>query len=55
VTGGKERIKYFLDEFNQTFTKPEAFDEFVAGLHAQKNRTLQTNDERWPYSFTSRC
>jgi beta-phosphoglucomutase-like phosphatase (HAD superfamily) len=36
VTGGKERIKYFLDEFNQTFTKPEAFDEFVAGLHAQK-------------------
>lgn len=38
VTGGKERIRYFLDEFNTDFQKPEHFDEFVKGLHAAKTR-----------------
>jgi phosphoglycolate phosphatase-like HAD superfamily hydrolase len=55
VTGGKERIKYYLDEFNKSFTKPDGFDAFVAGLHAQKNRTLQTNDEGRADSFATRC
>ena len=38
VTGGKERIKYYLDQFNTDFEKPENFDEFVKGLHAAKTR-----------------
>ncbi len=38
VTGGKERIKYYLDQFNTDFEKPENFDAFVKGLHAAKTR-----------------
>lgn len=38
VTGGKERIKYYLDEFNTDFEKPDNFDEFVKGLHAAKTK-----------------
>ena len=38
VTGGKERIRFYLEKFNTTFTKPDKFDEFVAGLHASKTR-----------------
>ena len=36
VTGGKERIRYYLDVFNTDFEKPDNFDEFVKGLHASK-------------------
>ncbi|WP_319379682.1 HAD family hydrolase [Thiomicrorhabdus sp.] len=36
VTGGKERIKYYLENFNTTFEKPQDFEEFVKGLHASK-------------------
>lgn len=36
VTGGKERIKYYLEKFNTDFAKPANFDEFVKGLHASK-------------------
>ena len=36
VTGGKERMKYYLQAFNQDFQTPENLDEFVAGLHAAK-------------------
>ncbi len=36
VTGGKERIRYYLEKFNTEFQKPGNFDEFVAGLHAAK-------------------
>lgn len=36
VTGGKERIKYYLAEFNTAFEPPEDMDAFVAGLHAAK-------------------
>ena len=36
VTGGKERIRYYLEKFNTEFTKPGDFDAFVAGLHAAK-------------------
>lgn len=47
VTGGKERIRYYLndfyaDEHGQDFTSPAVsdadFDAFVAGLHAAKTR-----------------
>ncbi len=36
VTGGKERIRYYLDQFNTEFTKPDNLAEFIAGLHAAK-------------------
>ena len=38
VTGGKERIRYYLDNFNTEFERPEALDEFIAGLHASKTK-----------------
>lgn len=38
VTGGKERIRYYLDNFNNIFSRPDDFDDFVAGLHAAKTR-----------------
>jgi len=38
VTGGKERIRYYLDNFNTQFVKPKGFDQFVADLHAAKTR-----------------
>ncbi|ANB01057.1 HAD family hydrolase [Ectothiorhodospira sp. BSL-9] len=36
VTGGKERIRYFLKQDAPTFEAPEDLDAFVAGLHARK-------------------
>ena len=36
VTGGKERIRFYLEKYNTQFKKPGNFDEFVAGLHAAK-------------------
>lgn len=36
VTGGKERIKYYLSNFNTEFQAPDNLDEFVAGLHKSK-------------------
>lgn len=36
VTGGKERIRYYLEKFNTEFEKPQNFDDFVKGLHASK-------------------
>ncbi len=38
VTGGKERIRFYLEKFNTEFEKPAQFDEFVAALHAAKTR-----------------
>jgi len=38
VTGGKERIRFYLHKFNTDFEKPDAFDEFVKGLHASKTK-----------------
>jgi HAD superfamily hydrolase (TIGR01509 family) len=38
VTGGKERIKYFVESFLTGFTKPADFDGFVKHLHAVKTR-----------------
>lgn len=36
VTGGKERIRYYLDRYNTGFQRPGNFSDFVAGLHASK-------------------
>lgn len=38
VTGGKERILYYLDHFNTAFARPEDLTGFIAGLHAAKTR-----------------
>lgn len=38
VTGGKERIKYFVNDFLQGYEKPCDFDDFVKNLHALKTR-----------------
>jgi HAD superfamily hydrolase (TIGR01509 family) len=36
VTGGKERIKYFVESFLPSFTKPADYDGFVKNLHLVK-------------------
>jgi len=36
VTGGKERIKYFVDDFLTGYTKPADFEELVKHLHKVK-------------------
>jgi len=38
VTGGKERIRFYLEKFNTSFVKPDNFTEFVAQLHASKTQ-----------------
>lgn len=38
VTGGKERIRYYLDSFCRNFAKPANFDELVKSLHQAKTR-----------------
>lgn len=38
VTGGKERIRYYLDVYNTNFTRPAKLDEFIADLHKAKTR-----------------
>lgn len=36
VTGGKERMNYYLDSFNTTFERPDNLQEMIAGLHQTK-------------------
>ncbi|MET0108984.1 MAG: HAD family hydrolase [Candidatus Thiodiazotropha sp.] len=36
VTGGKERIRYYLDHYNPDFPRPADLDGFIAALHAAK-------------------
>lgn len=36
VTGGKERIRFYIDEFRPDYQKPENFEQKVADLHAAK-------------------
>ena len=38
VTGGKERIRHYLDVYNTGFKRPAHLDEFIAGLHKAKTR-----------------
>ena len=36
VTGGKERIKFFVESYLPNFNKPADYDGFVKNLHVQK-------------------
>jgi HAD superfamily hydrolase (TIGR01509 family) len=36
VTGGKERIRYYLEKFNTDFIRPDDYDNFVKDLHLSK-------------------
>jgi HAD superfamily hydrolase (TIGR01509 family) len=38
VTGGKERIRYYVEKFNTGYAKPADFDRLVADLHKTKTR-----------------
>lgn len=38
VTGGKERIKFYLDRFRTDFKHPPNLPEMIANLHAAKTR-----------------
>ncbi|MDX8378938.1 MAG: HAD-IA family hydrolase [Gallionella sp.] len=42
VTGGKERIKYFVRDFLTHFEQPADFDGFVRNLHAVKTKHYTT-------------
>ncbi len=50
VTGGKERIRFYLENYNTDFQKPEDFDAFVTKLHASKTRlfTLLLSEGKIP-------
>lgn len=36
VTGGRERIRYFIDQYSPAFSRPGRLTEFIAGLHQAK-------------------
>jgi len=36
VTGGKERIRHYLDHYNTEYERPAALDDFIIGLHQSK-------------------
>lgn len=38
VTGGKERIRHYLDTYRPDFQRPGDLDGFIAGLHQAKTR-----------------
>ncbi len=38
VTGGKERMKYYVERFRPDYAKPAGFDDLVAELHKAKTR-----------------
>lgn len=38
VTGGKERMKHYIDHYRPDYSKPADFDEMVAELHKNKTR-----------------
>ena len=39
ITGGKERINHYVERFQRGFSPPGGgLDDFIAGLHAAKNR-----------------
>lgn len=38
VTGGRERIRYYLDMFNRDWPRPVGLEAFIATLHQQKSQ-----------------
>jgi len=41
VTGGKERIRYYLNQYKPNFDPPVDLDSFIAQLHAAKTKYYQ--------------
>lgn len=47
IAGGKERLKYYINNFNPDFNPPPELDDFILNLHQQKSkfyRQLLTNN-----------
>jgi len=42
VTGGKERILYYLDHYNTRFVRPDDLNDFIADLHRSKTAHYMT-------------
>jgi HAD superfamily hydrolase (TIGR01509 family) len=42
VTGGKERIKYYLDRFQPNLSQVDNVSDFIVSLHQLKNQYYQT-------------
>lgn len=42
VTGGKERIRFFVDKYQPTFAPPEGLTEFAARIHKRKTHYYLT-------------
>lgn len=42
VTGGKERIRHYLEHYNTEFERPSDLDSFIAGLHRSKTEHYMT-------------
>jgi len=42
VTGGKERIRYYLEAFNREWARPSDLDDFIAELHREKSRIFSS-------------
>lgn len=38
ITGGKERMRHYLDRHRQDWPRPAGLDQLIAGLHAAKTR-----------------
>lgn len=38
VTGGKERIRHYIEQYSPAFTPPADLDDYIARLHADKTR-----------------
>ncbi|MBY0578180.1 MAG: HAD family hydrolase [Burkholderiales bacterium] len=38
VTGGKERIRHYVDHWNKAYVKPSDFDDLVSQLHREKTK-----------------
>jgi beta-phosphoglucomutase-like phosphatase (HAD superfamily) len=43
VTGGKERMRYYVERFRPDYAKPADFDDLVAQLHKAKTRALHAH------------
>ncbi|MDM8561213.1 HAD family hydrolase [Candidatus Parabeggiatoa sp. HSG14] len=51
VTGGKERIKHYVNRYRPDYNRPDNFDAFVADLHQKKTALYQTLLARNPISL----
>ncbi len=41
VTGGKERIRFYLEQYRPDFEPPTDLDKFIADIHATKTKCFQ--------------